>query len=324
MKMRALDDYLKGIVDGDRVMLSQAITLVESTLDDHRVLAKEIVNKCLPFAGNSFRVGITGAPGVGKSTFIDALGTHLADAGKSVAVLAIDPSSQNTSGSILGDKTRMVHLSKNPNAFIRPSPNSGTLGGIASRTREAMILCEAAGYDTVFIETVGVGQSEFSVHGLVDMLLLLIITGAGDDLQGIKRGIMEMADMIVINKVDGENVQPARQLKRLIKQATHILPNPRPNWETRVLEASSTTRKGISNISIQLANFETQMRESGSLLINRGQQAKAWMHRHIEEGMQRLLVQRGEIADQLKQLENDVEQGNINPVDAAEQILRFF
>ena len=323
MTTLSAEAYLQGIRDQNRVILSQAITLIESTREDHQKLARDVVSLCLPFSNLSFRMGITGAPGVGKSTFIDALGIHLVESGKHVAVLAIDPSSQKTSGSILGDKTRMARLSRHPKAFIRPSPNSGTLGGIASRTREAMILCEAAGFDIIFVETVGVGQSEFSVHQLVDILLLLVITGAGDDLQGIKRGIMEMADLIIINKADGENTQPARQLKRLLRQATHVLPSPRKNWETRVVEASSINGAGIDDIATSTDEFEALMRTSGDLTLNRGQQALAWMRRHIEEGLHRLLVNDAEVSDQLSVLEEEVLQGKTNPITAADAVLKM-
>ncbi len=320
-KPKTAHDYIAGVIKGDRLILSQAITLIESTREDHRQMAREVIKGCIPHTGHAFRIGITGAPGVGKSTFIDALGMHLIASGKKIAVLAIDPSSQKTGGSILGDKTRMNQLSRDEKAFIRPSPNSGTLGGIANQTREAVLLCEAADYDVVFVETVGVGQSEFSVHQMVDMLLLLLITGAGDDLQGIKRGIMEMADLIVINKSDGENQQAAKHLSRLIRQAVHVLPHPRKNWETEVVQASSIERQGFDEIAAVLSEFERTMRASSAFDENRSTQALAWMHKHIEEGLLRRLDSNDQIAALLPTLEKQVSQGQKTPIEAAEEVL---
>lgn len=319
--MMTAEDFLKGILAGDRLTLSKAITVIESTHPDHRTLARNLIQRCMPHTGNALRIGITGAPGVGKSTFIDALGMALVEAGKRIAVLAIDPSSQKTSGSILGDKTRMQNLSQHKNAYIRPSPNSGSLGGIASRTREAMLLCEAAGFDIIFVETVGVGQAEFSVHQMVDMLLLLMITGAGDDLQGIKRGIMEMTDLIVINKADGDNVPAAKQLKRLIRQTTHALPPPRPDWSTEIVTVSSLNHTGIDEVTAQIEAFEMAMRAAGAFTTNRQSQSLAWMQQHIEEGLMRMLTDDQAIADQFKALQAEVSAGTVNPVDAAEAIL---
>ena len=322
-KSFSVQHLVAGILAGDRPLLSQAITLIESTRTDHRLQARKVINLCLPHTGHAFRVGITGAPGVGKSTFIDALGMHLIESGKSIAVLAIDPSSMMTGGSVLGDKTRMRKLSVHDRAFIRPSPNSGTLGGIANRTQEAILLCEAAGFDVVFVETVGAGQSEFSVHQMVDMLLLLLITGAGDELQGIKRGIMEMADLIVINKSDGDNATAAKKLKRLIHQAAHVLSNPRSGWETEVLEASSLHGMGIEAVAAVLSEFERTMRSSFEFEANRGRQAMAWMRRHIEEGLMRQLTDQKEVAKRLSALEIEVTEGLRNPIDAAEEVLKM-
>ncbi len=314
-------DHLKGIRSGNRQALSQAITLVESTREDHRILAREVIKLCMSSTGNAFRIGITGAPGVGKSTFIDTLGMHMIEAGKQVAVLAIDPSSAKTGGSILGDKTRMARLSREPKAFIRPSPSSGSLGGIASRTREAMFLCEAAGFDVLFVETVGVGQSEFSVHQMVDMLLLLLITGAGDDLQGIKRGIMEMADMIVINKADGPNEPAAQNLLRLIRQAVHVLPAPRSEWASVVQTASAVEDRGIEEIAAAIDQFEKTVRASKGLELNRQQQALTWMYQLIEEGWKRRLKNNPRASSKLTELEDLVVKGLTSPHDAADTIL---
>ena len=309
------------ILAGDRQALAKAITLIESTREDHYQQARTIVEQCLPHTGKSFRIGITGAPGVGKSTFIDALGMHLTASGHKVAVLAVDPSSVKSGGSILGDKTRMERLSREEHAFVRPSPTSGKLGGIANKTREVMLLCEAAGFDIILIETVGVGQSEFSVHGLVDALVLLLMTGAGDDLQGIKRGIMEMADLIVIHKADGDNIKPANQLKRTLKQITHALPAPRPNWATQVLTASSQTLGGIETCWNTLQLFAETMHESGEFETNRSRQAVDWMHRHFDELLRSRYENDASFLDRRTDLERRVAAGEITPVRAAEELL---
>ncbi|MEM8485448.1 MAG: methylmalonyl Co-A mutase-associated GTPase MeaB [Bacteroidota bacterium] len=233
-------------------------------------------------------------------------------------VVVVVKVSQRTGGSILGDKTRMQRISRHPNAFVRPSPNQGTLGGIARRTREAMLLCEAAGFDVIFVETVGVGQAEFSVHLMVDMLLLLLITGAGDDLQGIKRGIMEMADLIVVNKADGENALPAQRLVKLIQQATHVLPDPRDDWSTAVLSVSSIEHAGFEQVATALSTFEMTMRDSGALDVTRRQQAVAWMHQHIDE---QLLAQRNGHDVLLNEMENAVSAGKLTPMEAARAVL---
>ena len=247
-QLMPLEWYVDGILKGDRVALSKAITLVESALPKHQELAQQIIAACLPHSGKALRLGITGVPGAGKSTFIEALGMYLCRKDHKLAVLAIDPSSQRSKGSILGDKTRMEELSIHPNAFIRPSASAGTLGGVARKTRETVILCEAAGYDTIFIETVGVGQSETAVHSMVDFFLLILISGAGDELQGIKRGIMEMADGIAVNKADGDNVLRAERAAAECRTALHLFPMPDSGRETKVLTCSSLTGLNVDAV----------------------------------------------------------------------------
>src|SRR6056297_2832095 len=243
-----LEQYVDGILNGDRTMLGQAITLIESSRLEHMELAQQIIERCLPYAGKSLRIGITGVPGVGKSTFIEALGTQITTSGHKLAVLAVDPTSERTGGSILGDKTRMEKLAADPRAFIRPSPSGDSLGGVARKTRETIILCEAAGFDTLFIETVGVGQSETSVHSMVDFFLLLMLAGAGDELQGIKRGIMEMADAIIINKAEGDNRQKSLLAKREYENALHLFPPAESGWTPVVRTCSALEKQGIDKV----------------------------------------------------------------------------
>ncbi len=247
-ELLSADEYIKGILAGNRTLLSKAITLVESSLPKHQEIAQQIIEQCIQYAGKSIRLGITGVPGVGKSTFIESLGIYLTGQGHQLAVLAIDPSSEKTKGSILGDKTRMEKLSVDKNAFIRPSPSAGSLGGVARKTKEIIILCEAAGFDTIIVETVGVGQSETAVHSMVDFFLLLMLAGAGDELQGIKRGIMEMADALVINKADGDNVKKAKLAQLEYKNALHLFPPSESGWIPTVNTCSSLNNKGIEEV----------------------------------------------------------------------------
>lgn len=274
---------MKGILAGNITMLSKAITLVESALPDHQAQAQELIRKCLPYAGKSLRIGITGVPGVGKSTFIEALGKFLTDSGKKIAVLAIDPSSLISKGSILGDKTRMEELSADKNAYIRPSPSAGTLGGVAQKTRETITLCEAAGYEIIFVETVGVGQSETLVHSMVDFFLLLMLAGAGDELQGIKRGIMEMADVIVINKADGDNVQKAKLAKAEYTNALHLFPPTDSGWQPKVCMCSSREKSGINELWNIIDEYCDFTKQNGYFLHKRTQQEIALMHHHLNE-----------------------------------------
>src|SRR5512133_2068971 len=245
-KKYSADEFVSGILSGDRTILSQAITLVESSLPQHYETAQVIIEKCLPFSSKSIRIGITGVPGAGKSTFIESFGLHITREGRKLAVLTIDPSSEQTKGSILGDKTRMEQLSVHPNAYIRPSPSAGTLGGVARKTRETIILCEAAGFDTILVETVGVGQSETAVHSMVDIFLLLMLAGAGDELQGIKRGIMEMADIIAITKADGPNIIKAEGARTSFQNSLQLFPKSESGWEPCVLTCSAIENKGIN------------------------------------------------------------------------------
>ncbi len=313
--------YVDGVLKGDRVVLSKAITLVESALPKHQELAQQIIAECLPYSGKALRLGITGVPGAGKSTFIEALGMYLCRENHKLAVLAIDPSSQRSKGSILGDKTRMEELSVHPNAFIRPSATAGTLGGVARKTRETVILCEAAGYDTVFIETVGVGQSETAVHSMVDFFLLILISGAGDELQGIKRGIMEMADGIAINKADGDNVMRAERAAAECRNALHLFPMPESGQETRVLTCSSLTGNNIEGVWTMVADHVKAIRENGYLQRKRSQQDVQMMLDTMEAALKNDFYQNTLVNDMLPIFENDVRNQRMSAYVAAQKLL---
>tara|TARA_B110000008_G_scaffold197619_1_gene196081 strand:+ start:3188 stop:4129 length:942 start_codon:yes stop_codon:yes gene_type:complete len=271
------------IIKGNRTALGQGITLLESTLPEHEKQAQDLITACTPYSGNSIRVGVTGVPGVGKSTFIEAFGKLLTSQGKKVAVLAIDPTSERTHGSILGDKSRMHELAADDNAFIRPSPSSGTLGGVANKTRESIILCEAAGFDIILIETVGVGQSETTVSNLVDFFLLLMLAGAGDELQGIKRGIMELADALIITKADGDNTVKAKNAAMEYKRALHLFPAMENGWISQTGICSALEKKGLDNIWDIILKHNRQMQANGYFINNRIQQNKYWLHHIIKE-----------------------------------------
>lgn len=315
-------EYVDKILKGDRVFLSRAITLVESTLAAHQDLAAEILNACIKYAGNSIRIGVTGVPGVGKSTFIDAFGTYLiAKQNKKVAVLSIDPSSNISKGSILGDKTRMAQLSNNEKAYIRPSASAGSLGGVARKTRESILLCEAAGFDTVIVETVGVGQSETSVHSMVDFFLLLMLAGAGDELQGIKKGIMEMADALAINKADAENIMLAKKAKQEYSRALHLFPAKENNWQTKVFTCSATENIGIAPIWENIAAYATEMKKSGYWEHNRKAQNKYWLHESIQQILLQNFYQNPDKKLALEKLEAEVVKGNLNPFEAAKKLI---
>ncbi|MCZ8343397.1 MAG: methylmalonyl Co-A mutase-associated GTPase MeaB [Leptospira sp.] len=279
------EDLAKEILSGNRTALSKSITLVESNLDSHNDTAQAILTRLMPKVGNSIRIGITGVPGVGKSTFIESFGRFLIERGKKVAVLAIDPSSQRTHGSILGDKTRMEELSKSEFAFIRPSPSSGSLGGVARKTRETMYLCEAAGFDVIIIETVGVGQSETQVHSMVDFFLLLMLAGAGDELQGIKRGIMEMADLIAINKADGANEPFALKAKIEYESALHLFPAPESKWTPRATTCSGLGGEGIEDVWNLILDYEAKTKNNGYFESNRKEQTKTWFEETLKEAV---------------------------------------
>ncbi|AZQ43892.1 methylmalonyl Co-A mutase-associated GTPase MeaB [Nonlabens ponticola] len=307
---------------GDISALSKAITLVESTAGGDSAFAKALLKKSLPHSGKSFRLGITGVPGVGKSTFIEALGIQLITADKKVAVLAIDPSSSQSRGSILGDKTRMEELVKSDKAFIRPSPAGATLGGVARKTREAIILCEAAGYDFIIVETVGVGQSETAVHSMTDFFLLLKLAGAGDDLQGIKRGIMEMADAIVINKADGDNESAAQRARREFQNAVHMLPVKSHQFLVRAFTCSAINSSGIEDIHEHLTDFESQTKESHHFQKRREQQELYWFHQTIEDRLKSDFYHKTDVVSRIKNLEQQILKREITAFDAADAILK--
>jgi LAO/AO transport system kinase len=323
-RTRSVDDYVEGILDGDRIVLSRAITLIESTRPEHQAMARTIVERCLPHIGETLRVGITGVPGVGKSTFIEALGTRLTEHGHRLAVLAIDPSSERSKGSILGDKTRMGALSADENAFIRPSPTGGSLGGVARKTRETILLCEAAGYDIVFVETVGVGQSEIAVHSMVDFFLLLALTGAGDELQGIKRGIIEMADAIVINKADGPNADRARETRGQYRNALHLFPARSSGWKPKVLTCSALTGKGIGDVWETVREYEQMARDQSTFEQRRREQAQYWMHQTIEDRLRTEFFNHSDVQQALETVEQAVRAGQMSSVAAAERLLQVF
>lgn len=284
-KIFPLEYYVEGIICGNITILSQAITIVESTLAEHQEIAQKIIEKCLPHSEKSIRIGITGVPGAGKSTFIEAIGQHITKQGHKLAVLAIDPSSERSGGSILGDKTRMEALSIDKNAFIRPSPTCGTLGGVARKTREIIILCEAAGFDVIFVETVGVGQSETIVHSMVDFFLLLMLAGAGDELQGIKRGIMEMADAIIITKADGNNIDKANLAKAEYQNALHLFPAKISEWYPKILTTSSKEYYGIDETWDLIINYFKFIKKNNYFFKNRNNQARFWMNETINQSL---------------------------------------
>ena len=318
-------EYTEGILRGDRIFLSRAITLIESKLAEHHTLAQEIIEKCLPYTGRSTRIGITGSPGVGKSTFIEAFGMHLIDQeNRKPAVLAIDPSSQKNKGSILGDKTRMEKLSTHPQAFIRPTPAGDSLGGVAAKTRESMLLCEAAGYDTILIETVGVGQSEIAVHSMVDFFLLLLLPGAGDELQGIKRGIVEMADLIAINKADGDRTEPAKSARKDYAMALHLFPPKESGWTPKVVTCSALEQNGMAEIWEQINSFLSLTKQNGWFENNRKQQAKNWFYELLEQGLKQLFYKDEKVSGKLKAIEQEVIQGKVSSANAAKRLLEIF
>jgi LAO/AO transport system kinase len=319
------DEFTQGILRGDRAVLARAITLIESALAEDRELAEQIVEDCLPHSGSSTRVGITGVPGAGKSSLIETLGRYLTEEkNEKVAVLAIDPSSQLSGGSILGDKTRMTTLAASEMAFVRPTPSRGVSGGVAQRTREAMLLCEAAGFNNILVETIGVGQSETAVHEMVDFFLLTTLAGAGDDLQGIKRGVMELADLVAVNKADGSNLPAAERTRAELQNALHYLPRPDSGWMPRAVTCSALTGAGISELWNCVEEYVRLTRASGWLARARRAQQKRWMREMVEQEIRRQFETHPAVRQNLEALESDVAEGRSTSFRAARILLEMY
>lgn len=318
------EELFREIRAGKRKALSQAITMVESALPEHQLVAQALISKCLPYAGNSLRLGITGVPGAGKSTFIESFGNYLLRSDHQLSVLAIDPSSERSGGSILGDKTRMETLAGADKAFIRPSPSGGNLGGVARKTRESIILCEAAGYDTIIVETVGVGQSETTVHSMVDFFLVLMIPGAGDELQGMKRGIMEMADAILINKADGENIEPAARAKTEYTNALHLFPLPPSGWAPQVRTCSSIEGTGIPEVWHMIRNYRKFTQGNGFFNQRRTEQSTFWMYQTLNEGLKLKFFNDPNVRKRLEELEKMMVNDQISSFAAASELLENY
>jgi len=315
------DYYINGILAGDITILSRAITLIESTKAEHQELGGKVIDGIMHKTGQSFRLGITGVPGVGKSTFIESFGLHLVNSGHRLAVLAIDPSSQKSKGSILGDKTRMEKLSVHPKAFIRPSPSSGTLGGVTKNTFETILLCEAAGFDFIIVETVGVGQSEIAVSQMTDFFLLLMLAGAGDELQGIKRGIMEMADALLITKADGNNLQKAKNAKTEYAHALHLFPPSESGWIPKVEICSSLQNEGIQEAFQIIDEYKRLAVSKGYFSHKRKQQLSDWLHYSISEQLKEKFYNHPAIKEELKNIEKNIDSGKINPYRIASDLI---
>lgn len=320
-KRLTAEEYIEGILAGNRIILSRAITLIESQLENDRLIAQGVLEGILPQTGKAIRIGITGVPGVGKSTFIEAFGKHITSLSKKIAVLAIDPTSQRTKGSIMGDKTRMEELAHDSLAYIRPSPSGNTLGGVANKTRETMLLCEAAGFEIILIETVGVGQSETVVKGMVDFFLLLMLSGAGDELQGIKRGIMEMADAIAITKADGDNNQLAKNARMEYVHALHLFPPTANNWYPPVLTCSALEKTGLPEIWQVIIDFENQMKENGFWKKNRHEQSLNWMYDYIKQYLEAQFFSDKSVKENLETISNQVLSERILPIQGANILL---
>lgn len=312
------------LLQGNKIALSKAISLVESSRSEHHQIANDVIEACLPYSANSIRIGITGIPGVGKSTFIDVLGSLLTELGNKVAVLAVDPSSSLSKGSILGDKTRMQNLAKDPNAFIRPSPTRNSLGGVANKTRESIVLCEATGFSIILIETVGVGQSETAVHQMVDFFLLLQLPGAGDELQGIKRGIVEMADAIAINKADGGNLPMAKQAKMEFARALHLYPPKENGWVPKVVLCSAQENSGIGEVWKMIEKYIGDTKENGHFLSKRKEQNRYWFLNAVEEGLHHNFYNNPKIKSEMDELLKAVMENRMSPLKAAEKLLTSF
>ncbi len=320
----SVDVFMEGLKNGNRAMLSQAITLIESALPDHQELSRKLIGRCLPLSGKSLRIGITGIPGAGKSTFIEVFGNFLVETGHKLAVLAIDPSSERSGGSILGDKTRMETLSADERAFIRPTPSGGTTGGVARKTRESIILCEAAGYDAIIVETVGVGQSETTVHSMVDFFLLLMVPGAGDVLQGMKRGIMEMADMLVINKADGDSLSMAKRAKAEYSNALHLFPLPPSGWAPTVLTCSSLENRGIDSIWEKIGEYKTFAERNDFFTLRRSEQSTYWMYQTLQDGLKQRFFNNPNVKKRLEELKNMMKRDELTSFAAATDLLEKY
>ena len=318
----SVQEFVDGILAGNVTVLSQAVTLVESVRPEHQAMAQEVIERCLPYSGNSVRIGISGVPGAGKSTSIDVFGLHVLErTGGKLAVLAIDPSSEKTKGSILGDKTRMERLSVHPDVFVRPSPSAGSLGGVARKTRETIILCEAAGFNTIFVETVGVGQSETAVHSMVDFFLLIQLAGTGDELQGIKRGIMEMADGIIINKADGNNIEKAKLAASQFRNALHLFPASESGWIPQVLTYSGFYNIGVKEVWDMVYNYIDFVKANGYFDYRRNEQSKYWMYETINEHLRDSFYNNPRIAEMLEKKERQVLGGLETSFAAAKDLL---
>lgn len=317
----SVDDYVKGVLSNDRTILAKTITLIESSSAKHAQVAEAVLTRLLPKTGHSIRIGITGVPGVGKSTFIESLGSYLTARDYKVAVMAVDPSSAISGGSILGDKTRMEKLSQDENAFIRPSPSGGTLGGVTRKTRETILVCEAAGYDVIMVETVGVGQSEIAVRSMVDFFLLLMLTGAGDELQGIKRGIMELADALVVNKADRDNRETALSLATDFNKFLHYLQPATEGWATKATACSSITDEGVPEIWQMIGEFQAAMKQSGAFDKRRKSQAKDWMYAMVEEQLLSDFRSHAGVKKVLPEIERAVLSGELTPTAAARKLI---
>ena len=319
-----MEEYSKGILNGDINILSKAITLVESTLISDNELAEKVIEKILPYTGGAVRVGITGVPGVGKSTFLESFGKHITSLGKKIAILAIDPSSQLSKGSILGDKTRMEELARDKNAFIRPTASGNTLGGVHHKTREVMLLCEACRFDYIFIETVGVGQSETAVQGIVDFFLLLMLAGAGDELQGIKKGIMEMADALVITKSDGDNIEKSKLAKRQYRNALHLFPPNENEWVPKVLTCSSIENTGVIEVYDLINKYVKEVKEKGYFYLKRKQQSVSWLCENIDYHLKSNFYLDKNIEEEFPKISKQVEKGDISALLASKKLLKTF